>query len=172
VTRWGSDLRQQNEPTLAIDPRNALVWTSGSNDYCTLPTTGDAWAGSYRSQDGGASWIDSLLPGYKGDASLRGQVRRCMRSCRGALAAGDPVQSFDGSGNLFYMGNNFNRDTENGVSGGTRSNTGTIWVATYAPSVPSHSLTDGSKYLRTMILAKNTFGNGSFNDKTALVADP
>jgi hypothetical protein len=90
----------------------------------------------------------------------------------GALAAGDPVMGWDGNGNLFYMGNNFNRGIENGVSARFRDNTGVIWVATYAPSNPANSSTDGSKYVRTVILATNTFGQGSFNDKTNLAVDP
>jgi hypothetical protein len=173
LQRCGIDRRMQNEPTLAIDPRNPHVWTSGSNDYCTVPTAGDAWAGFYRTSNGGASWTDSLLPGYNGDTSPEGLSSPLHALVqRGALAAGDPVQSFDGIGNVFYMGNNFSRGTENGSSGGTRDNVGSIWVATYAPRNPADSSTDGSKYIRTVILATNTFGEGSFNDKTALMADP
>src|SRR5690242_17158992 len=67
LTRCGIDRRMQNEPTLAIDPRNTAVWTSGSNDYCTVPSSGDAWPGFYRSTDTGASWTDSLLPGYRSE---------------------------------------------------------------------------------------------------------
>jgi hypothetical protein len=173
LSRCGIDRRMQNEPTLAIDPRNPTVWTAGSNDYCTVPTAGDAWAGFYRSTDSGTTWTDSLLPGYSGDQSTQGLSSPLHQQVLGgALAAGDPVMSWDGNGNLFYMGNNFNRGTENGASGLTRDNTGDIWVATYAPSDPGNSATDGSKYVRTVILATNTFGLGSFNDKTDLVADP
>jgi hypothetical protein len=173
LARCGIDNRMQNEPTLAIDPRDPDVWTSGSNDYCTVPTAGDAWAGFYRSSDGGSTWTDSLLPGYNGDTSAQGLSSPLHSFVQGgAIAAGDPVQSFDGAGNLFYMGNNFNRGIENGVSGRFRDNTGTIWVATYAPANPADPSTDGSKYVRTVILAHNTFGQGSFNDKTNLVADP
>jgi hypothetical protein len=86
----------------------------------------------------------------------------------GALAAGDPMMAWDGQGDLFYMGNNFNRGVENGVSGGTRDNTGDIWVATYAPGRAG----DGSRYVRTVLLATNTFGKGNFNDKTDLTVDP
>lgn len=173
LSRCGTDFRMQNEPTLAIDPRDPMVWTSGSNDYCTVPTAGDAWAGFYRSSDGGSTWTDSLLPGYAGDTSTQAMSSPLHKFVQGgAVAAGDPVQSFDGSGNLFYMGNNFNRGVENGVSARFRDNTGSIWVATYAPSNPSDPSTDGSKYVRTVILAHNVFGQGNFNDKTELVADP
>lgn len=173
LQRCGVDRRQQNEPTLAIDPRQTSVWASGANDYCTVPTAGDAWAGFYRSADAGSHWINSLLPAYNGDTSTEGTSSPLHQAVLGgALAAGDPVMSWDGRGNLFYMGNNFNRGTGDGFSGRTRDNTGTIWVATYAPSDPSNTLTDGSKYVRTVILATNTFGNGQFNDKTNLFADP
>src|SRR5262249_38996982 len=173
LLRCGTDRRMQNEPTLAIDPRNTNVWASGANDYCTVPTAGDAWAGFYRSTDGGTTWTDSLLPGYNGDASTQGTSSPLSQFvATGALAAGDPVMGWDGEGNLFYMGNNFNRGIENGVSPTTRSNTGTIWVATYEPSNASDTSTDGSKYVRTVILATNTFGLGQSNDKTSLAIDP
>jgi len=173
LMRCGHDRRMQNEPTLAIDPRNARVWASGSNDYCGVPTAGDAWAGFYRSANAGANWTDSLLPGYNGDTSAQGLSSPLHQMVLGgALAAGDPTMSWDGQGDLFYMGNNFNRGIENGVSGATRDNTGDIWVATYAPGSSGGSATDGSRYVRTVILAQNTFGLGSFNDKTDLTVDP
>jgi hypothetical protein len=173
LQRCGTDRRMQNEPTLAIDPRNRSVWASGANDYCTVPTAGDAWAGFYRSTDSGARWTDSLLPGYNGDTSSEGISSPLHQLVAGgAIAAGDPVMGWDGQGNLFYMGNNFNRGIENGVSGRFRDNTGSIWVATYAPSNSTDPSTDGSKYVRTVVIATNTFGLGSFNDKTNLAVDP
>ncbi len=174
LARCGVDRRMQNEPTLAIDPRNHGIWAAGSNDYCTVPVSGDAWAGFYRSTDSGASWTDSLLPAYRGDTSAQGAGSPLAPLVAGgATAAGDPQMSFDGQGNLFYMGNNFNRGIENGVSGGTRDNTGDIWVATYSPDPhAAGTSTDGSHYVRTVLLATNTFGMGSFNDKTDILADP
>ena len=172
LTRCGIDKRQQNEPTLAIDPRNTMVRTSGSNDYCAIPTNHDAWAGFYRSVDGGVTWTDSLLPGYAADTSAQGAASPVHQmALGGAIAAGDPVQAWDKSGNLFYMGNNFNRGIEYGISGSFRDNTGDVWVATYAASKPADSSTDGSRYVRTVILASNTFGQGSFNDKTGIQVD-
>ncbi|TAN34901.1 exo-alpha-sialidase [bacterium] len=172
LVRCGTDRRMQNEPTLAIDPRNTMVRTSGSNDYCTVPTNHDAWAGFYRSGNGGTTWVDTLLPGYLHDASAQGLASPVHQmALGGAIAAGDPVQAWDKDGNLFFMGNNFNRGFEDGRSGAFRDNTGDVWVATYAPANPSDSTTDGSRYVRTVILAANTFGLGSFNDKTGIQVD-
>jgi hypothetical protein len=173
LQRCGVDQRMQNEPTIAIDPRNPAVQTSGSNDYCTVPTNGDAWAGFYRTTDGGSSWTDSLLPGYLLDSSPQGTASPVHQmALGGAIAAGDPVQAWDNNGRVFYMGNNFNRGVQNGRSNDFRDNTGDVWVATYAPADPTDTSTDGSRYVRTVILAKNTFGLGSFNDKTAIGVDP
>lgn len=173
LSRCGTDRRMQNEPTLAIDPRDTSVWASGANDYCTVPTAGDAWAGFYRSTDSGATWIDSLLPGYKGDTSPQGKASPLAPLVAGgAVAAGDPMMSWDSQGDLFYMGNNFNRGIADGKSGSVRDDIGSIWVATYAPSNPADPSTDGSKYVRTVLLAANTFGLGQSNDKTDLVVDP
>ncbi|HEX8983588.1 MAG TPA: sialidase family protein [Ktedonobacterales bacterium] len=173
LARCGVDQRMQNEPTLAIDPRNTNVWTSGSNDYCTVPTVHDAWAGFYRSTTAGATWTDSLLPGYAGDTSSQGTASPLSKMVAGgAIAAGDPVMAWDANGNLFYMGNNFNRGFPNGNSVTTRDNTGDVWVATYAQAKAGDTSTDGSKYVRTVLLATNTFGRGSFNDKTNLTVDP
>jgi hypothetical protein len=173
LQRCGVDQRMQNEPTIAIDPRNTSVQTSGSNDYCTVPTNGDAWAGFYRTTNSGASWTDSLLPGFLLDGSSQGTASPLHQMAQhGAIAAGDPVQAWDNNGELFYMGNNFNRGIQNGKSVDFRDNTGDVWVATYAPSDPTNNMTDGSRYVRTVILARNTFGLGSFNDKTAIGVDP
>jgi hypothetical protein len=172
LTRCGVDRRPQNEPTLAIDPRNTSVWTAGANEYCTVPTAGDAWAGFYRSTDSGATWTDSLVPGYAGDTSPQAASSPLARlAAAGALAAGDPVQAWDGNGRLFYMGNNFSRGLSNGSSFRTRDNIGSIWVTTYGPSNPNDHSTDGSRFLHTTLVATNTFGQGHFNDKTALAVD-
>ena len=168
LRRCGVDKRMQNEPAIAIDPSNPLVRTAGSNDYCTVPTAGDAWAGFYRSSDGGNTWTDSLLPGYAGDTSAQGTSSPLAAMVAGgALAAGDPVQAWDTKGDVFFMGNNFNRGIQNGNSVDFRDNTGDVWVATYGPG----SSGDGSKYVRTVILSRNTFGQGSFNDKTGIQVD-
>jgi hypothetical protein len=66
--------RQQNEPSAAVDPSNPDHMVAGANDYCNVPTGGDAWAGLYYSNSHGSSWINSLVPGYFQDTSAAGQA--------------------------------------------------------------------------------------------------
>jgi len=112
--------RQQNEPTAAVASHNPSLMTSGANDYCTSATTGGTWAGFYYSGNGGASWTNSLLPGYPGDATPAGQASPLLQE--GLTNAGDPVQAWDNDGHLYYGGIAFNR---------ARPATGSIWVARY-----------------------------------------
>jgi len=173
LARCGVDRRPQNEPTLAIDPRNPLVWVAGSNEYCDVPVDGDGWTGYYRSTTGGASWTDSLVPGYASDTSPQAQSSPLHAlAARGATAAGDPLLAWDAEGRAFYMGNNFSRGTPDGSSFRTRTNIGSIWVSTYEPSDPTNTLTDGAKFVRTVIVDTNTSGQGQSTDKTGIAVDP
>src|SRR5438093_9337221 len=54
---------RQNEPAVAVDPRNTIVLLGSSNDYCGVYNRGAAagavgpiWLGSYRSENGGTSF--------------------------------------------------------------------------------------------------------------------
>src|SRR5512139_1450233 len=69
---------RQNEPSVAIDPRNTDVLVGSSNDYCGVYNDGEdadgapiasgpIWLGYYRSQNSGGSFQSSLVPGYPGD---------------------------------------------------------------------------------------------------------
>src|SRR5919199_4310925 len=67
---------RQNEPAVAVDPRNTHVLLGSSNDYCGVynrgalaGAIGPIWLGYYRSQDSGASFVSSLVPGYPDDKS-------------------------------------------------------------------------------------------------------
>jgi hypothetical protein len=148
-------LRAQNEPTVAVDPRDTSVVTSGANDYCAAIVNGDVWAGYYRSTDGGGSWHDSLIPGYPADSSTAGVASPVHGSCG---AAGDPSQSFDNAGRLFYAFICFNRAKP--INGG-------VFVSRYAD--------DGATYGGTALVKKGTpsglFLTGLFQDKINLVTD-
>jgi hypothetical protein len=150
--------RQQNEPTAAVDPLDVMKMTSGANDYCPVPTIGDAWAGFYYSSNGGSSWVNSLLPGYPTDTSAEGRASPLFGF---VLGAGDPVQDWDRSNHLYYGGIAFNR---------VRPTNGSIWVARYNWN-PPFAVPD---YEFTTIVARGTptpFGRGHFEDKIELEAD-
>src|SRR5437660_253478 len=68
---------RQNEPAVAVNPRNPKVLIGSSNDYCgvyagsttTFVPAGPIWLGYYRSENSGATFQSSLVPGYPGDVS-------------------------------------------------------------------------------------------------------
>jgi hypothetical protein len=154
----GSGNRQQNEPTAAVDPNNALHMSAGANDYCPSDTSGDVWAGFYYSSDGGASWTNSLLPGYPADTSADGQASP-LHGLVGA--AGDPVQAWDNTGHLYYAGIAFNR---------AKPATGSIWIARYGwPLVATTP-----DYEFTTLVSRGTPSPiflGHFEDKVQLEVD-
>jgi hypothetical protein len=146
--------RSQNEPTVAVDPRDTDVVVAGSNDYCAQIVNDDTWAGYYRSTDGGATWSDSLLPGYPEDSSAAGLASPAHGKCG---AAGDPTQVFDTGGRLFYGFICFNR---------AQPVNGSVYVATYDQ--------DGARYVRTVLVDRGTPSAnfaGLFQDKINITAD-
>src|SRR3989442_635766 len=155
MTACSTGKRAQNEPTVAVNPHNPNVVVAGSNDYCAALVNGDVWAGYYRSTNGGANWQDSLVPGYPVDTSPAGLASPTHTSCG---AAGDPTQSFDRDGRLFYGFICFNRGKP--VNGST-------YVATYDQ--------DGGHYVRTVLIAQcsaaGQFSSRPFQDKINLAVD-
>src|SRR6266480_4906888 len=97
LTTCSQSRGRQNEPAVAVDPRNTDVIVGSSNDYCpvfnadgTFLGLGDIWLGYYRSEDAGSSFTSSLVPGYQGDESpyaARSHVR--------TADSGDPVLAWD-----------------------------------------------------------------------------
>src|SRR6478752_2503841 len=77
---------RQNEPAVAVDPRNTSVLLGSSNDYCGVYNANDAdghpipvgpiWLGYYRSENAGSSFVSSLVPGYPDDASPYGAIAK------------------------------------------------------------------------------------------------
>jgi hypothetical protein len=166
---------RQNEPSVAVDPRNTNVLVGSSNDYCgtyaftppgTAPSaTGPIWLGYYRSESGGANWVSSLVPGYPGDPSPYAALSQARTA-----SAGDPVLAWDNHGRLF-MGSESSDDPA-----GTKKTFGDVWVATFTNpdgenGNPDH---DGLAFRRTVIVAKGSSApnlNGVFHDKTAIEVD-
>lgn len=167
---------RQNEPSVAVDPRDTSVIVGSSNDYCGVYNdgvdsngapipAGPIWLGYYRSQNSGASFQSSLVPGYPGDTSpyaARSQAR--------TASAGDPVLAWDGQGRLFE-GSESSDDPA-----GTKKTFGDVFVATFEnPDGPAGSTAnDGKEFKRTVVVDRGASApnlNGKFNDKTAIEAD-
>jgi hypothetical protein len=107
----------QNETAIAVDPNNPDRIVAGANDYvtrtwsCFIDDTpcsalGDAYSGTYFSNDGGQTWcctstdpdhLGTLIPGVE---HLTGGPYD---------AGGDPAVAWDSAGNVYYAGLGFNR---------------------------------------------------------------
>jgi hypothetical protein len=167
---------RQNEPSVAVNPRDTRVLIGSSNDYCgvynaTDPATGDPvptgpiWLGYYRSEDSGASFRSSLVPGYPDDTS----PFAALADVRTA-SSGDPVIAWDTHGRVF-MGSESSDDPA-----GSKKTFGDVWVARYVnPAGPNGpTLQDGKRFAGTKVVGRGSaapFLLGVFNDKTAIEVD-
>lgn len=167
---------RQNEPAVAIDPRDPRVMVGSSNDYCAVYNDGDdsdgapipsgpIWLGYYRSETSGASFASSLVPGYPGDTSTLGALAKIRTA-----SAGDPVLAWDADGRLF-MGAESSDDPA-----GSFKSFGDVWVARYVnpDGRNGSSLNDGKRFAGSTIVAKGSsapFLLGVFHDKTSIEAD-
>src|SRR5881227_772720 len=164
---------RQNEPSVAVDPRNTSLLLGSSNDYCGVynrgipaGAVGPIWLGYYRSLDGGSSWTSSLVPGYPDDSS----PYRALSQARTA-SAGDPVIAWDNHGRAF-----FGSETS-GDPAGTAKTFGDEFVARFrnpdGPDAPN-TARDGLEYYGTTVVAHGSSAPnllGVFHDKTAIEAD-
>ncbi|MGQ0797507.1 MAG: hypothetical protein ACT4OI_06575, partial [Methanobacteriota archaeon] len=135
------DRDTQNEPSIAVNPRNERNLVAGANDY----RVGDAWAGVYASVDGGRTWFEQLMPGYPGGPTS---------VLTGFGAAGDPSVAFDADGIAHYAGIAFNRAGFGSVKDGS------IWAA--------HSSDGGFTWTVTIVALG---GKGVFHDHEQIAAD-
>src|SRR5438128_9971857 len=169
---WSQSRGRQNEPAVAVDPRNTQVIVGSSNDYCgvfaadgSFVGLGDVWLGYYRSEDGGASFASSVVPGYPLDISPYAAAAHVRTA-----DSGDPVLAWDNHGRLF-AGSESSGDPE-----GTAKTFGDVWVATYAnPNGPGGATADdGKEFVRSLDVAEGSAAPnllGKFHDKTAIEVD-
>ena len=164
---------RQNEPAIAVDPRNTSVLLGSSNDYCGVYNRGIAagavgpiWLGYYRSENGGASFISSLVPGYPDDTSPYAALSQARTS-----SAGDPVIAWDAHGRAFFG------SESSGDPAGTAKTFGDVWVARYRNPDGADAPTtarDGLEYYGTTVVASGSSAPnllGKFHDKTSIEAD-
>jgi hypothetical protein len=164
---------RQNEPAVAVDPRNTSVLLGSSNDYCGVYNRGIAagavgpiWLGYYRSLNGGSSWTSSLVPGYPDDASPYAALSRARTA-----SAGDPVIAWDAHGRAF-----FGSETS-GDPAGTAKTFGDVFVARFrnpGGADAADTTKDGLEYYGTTVVAHGSSAPnllGVFHDKTSIEAD-
>jgi hypothetical protein len=172
LTACSQSRGRQNEPAVAVDPRNSKVVVGSSNDYCgvfqangAFLGVGVVWLGYYRSENGGVSFTSSLVPGYPGDTSPYAANAHVRTS-----GSGDPVLAWDRSGRLFAG------SESSGDPGGTAKTFGDVWVATYENpgGTAAATVDDGKKFVRTVTVAQGSAAPnllGKFHDKTAIEVD-
>src|SRR5262245_44269309 len=98
--------RQSNETTVAFSPAAPNIIAVGANDYRVVTVTGDVWFGLYVSNNSGATWFNTFVPGFPSDTSAAGLASPLL----GLDESGDPVVRFDAAGNLYAVGIAFNRN--------------------------------------------------------------
>jgi hypothetical protein len=152
---------QNNEPFSVVDPSNPNLVISGWNDYCS------DWMGLGFSTDGGATWTDSLVPGYPADTSSEGMASPEFGRTN---EASDPVAAFSPDGSMFYFG----FLAYNGFAGPkTNSDVAVARFAVRSPGAPGYA-TYPLDYIDTTQVGKgpaaaNFFG--IFNDKNMIETD-
>jgi hypothetical protein len=173
--------RQSNETTVAISPANPSIVAAGANDYRMVPVTGDVWFGLYVSANAGATWFNTMIPGFPSDTSAAGLASPLL----GLDASGDPVVRFDAAGNLYAAGIGFNRNFDQP----DRPVDTVVYVAKYAytPGTPAGTSTPSSAanpanftYAGTTVVDRGAVGfavpgvigfAGDFTDKEWLEVD-
>src|SRR5206468_12759355 len=166
-------LGRQNVPDITVDRRNTSVLLGSSNDYCGVYNRGIAagavgpiWLGYYRSENRGASFVSSLVPGYPDDSSPYAALSQARTA-----SAGDPVIAWDAHGRAFFG------SESSGDPAGTAKTFGDVWVARYRNPDGADAPTtarDGLEYYGTTVVASGSSAPnllGKFHDKTSIEAD-
>src|SRR5215212_5692993 len=165
---------RQNEPSVAVDPRNTNVLIGSSNDYCgtyagsppgNFIAIGPIWLGYYRSENAGTSFVNSLVPGYPGDTSPYAALAHVRTA-----SAGDPVIAWDNHGRV-YMGSESSGDPAL-----SKKTLGDVWVAMFdnPGGEGGNPQNDGKRFVRSEVVAHGSSAPnllGVFHDKTALEVD-
>jgi hypothetical protein len=131
----------QNETAIAVDPGNPNRVVAAANDYvsrtwsCMIGTTpcsalGDAYSGTYYSNNGGATWA-----GLATDPSHLGTLIPGVERLAGGQydAGGDPAAAFDSRGNVYYAGLGFDRTSPPNTVAVNRGTFGAAGALTWGP---------------------------------------
>jgi hypothetical protein len=157
-----------------MDPRNPNVLIGSSNEYCPVyqppndpapSAIGPIWLGYYRSENGGSSFVSSLVPGYPDDTSPYAALAHVRTA-----TSGDPVIAWDAHGRV-YLGAEASEDPA-----GTLKTFGDVWVAVYdnPGGLGGDTANDGKRFVRSEVVNRGSSAPnllGVFNDKTSIEAD-
>jgi hypothetical protein len=172
----------QNETAIAVDPNNPLRIVGGANDYvtrtwsCFVGTTpcsalGDAYSGTYYSNNGGSTWCCNSNPNSNyvptTDPSQIGTLIPGVEHLVDGPydAGGDPVLAFDSKGNVFYVGNAFNRSSApnaEAVNKGTFDGSGNL---TWSPPTFINQTTSPSTFNDKPWIAVDVHAGSPFQDR-------
>jgi len=114
----------QNETTVAVNPTNSDNLIAAANDYrvcCDFTALNDATGGAYASVDGGAHWVNAIVPGLTAETGGQGQFKRVD-------AAGDPAMAFGQDGTAYYANLVFSRvSPASGIAVSVSHDGGVTW---------------------------------------------
>lgn len=175
----------QNETSIAVDPNNSSRVVASANDYvtrtwsCSISGTpcsalGDAYSGTYYSNNGGTTWcctssdpshLGTLIPGVTHLAG--GQYE----------AGGDPSVAFDSRGHVYYAGLGFNRTSPPNtvaVNRGTFSAGGSLsWGApTFINATTSPSTLNDKEWIAVDANASSPFRDRIYVTWTRFLFNP
>src|SRR5689334_16960546 len=96
----------QRETSVAISPVDPNTVVIASNDLRlfdeTQFETSGSWIGINVSIDGGATWFNTMIPGFAHDTSAAGATSPLKRFV--IASSSDPTVRFDAAGNLYVSG--------------------------------------------------------------------
>ncbi len=138
------------ETTVVVNPNDPDNVVAGANDYTT--PSGDSWCGAYWSRDGGKTWDQTLIPGYRGGPPS---------VLTGYGIAGDPVVVFDSDGNCYMAGLAARRKQVSPFRPFQKMSC--IWVA---------RSTDGGETWGQVRTVATSITAVNFHDKEWITADP
>ena len=175
----------QNETNIAVDPNNPSRVVSAANDYvtrtwtCTVSGTpcsalGDAYSGTYFSNDGGKNWCcASALDGTSQGTLIPGVTHLSGGSYD---AGGDPALAFDSRGTVYYAGLGFDRTSPPNtvaVNRGTfNSNTLTWSQPTFINPTTSPATLNDKEWIAADAHASSPFRDRVYVSWTRFIFNP
>src|SRR6266699_69052 len=164
----------QNETAIAVDPNNPNRVVGAANDYvtrtwtCTISGTpcsalGDAYSGTYFSNDGGKTWCCASAL----DGTSQGTLIPGVTHLSGGTydAGGDPALAFDSRGNIYYAGLGFDRTSPPNTVAVNRGTSGGSGNLTWGPPTFINPTTSPATLNDKEWIAADAHSSSPFRDR-------